>query len=178
MNRQSLVISALGEDQPGIVDAVSKAVLEHHCSIADSRMAVLGGEFAIILRVTGNRENVVALQQSLPGLQESLGLTLISKLTTERRTRNDRIPYRVTAVSLDHPGIVQRIAEFFARRSINIEDLKTDSYPAAHTGTPLFRITMCVHVPADQRLPELRDQFAAFCDELNIDMDMEQSDRL
>ena len=177
MTQQSLAISALGEDQPGIVSAVSRTVLEHQCNIADSRMAVLGGEFAIILRVTGSAENIAALQRSLPDLEQSLKLTVISKLTGARKSYGDRLPCRVTAVSIDHPGIVQTIAEFFSRRHINIEDLETDSYPAAHTGTPLFRISMHILVPADQRLQVLRDQFASFCDELNIDMNMTAADQ-
>ena len=177
MTQQSLVISALGEDRPGIVNAVSSLVLQHQCNIADSRMAVLGGEFAIILRAIGTAENIAALQRSLPDLQQPLGLTLIAKLTGTRSTPGDRLPYRVTAVSIDHPGIVQQIAEFFSRRQINIEDLETDSYPAAHTGTALFRISMQVLVPADQRLQELKEQFAGFCDELNIDMSMTAADK-
>ena len=51
-----LVLSALGKDRPGIVDKLSKAVFDNDCNIADSRMTVLGGTFAILLMV------IVALQ--------------------------------------------------------------------------------------------------------------------
>ena len=49
-----LVISALGDDRPGIVNDLSTVILEYGCNIADSRMSVLGGEFALILLVAGN----------------------------------------------------------------------------------------------------------------------------
>ena len=45
-NKQ-LVLSALGEDRPGIIDELSRCVLDSGCSILDSRMAVLGGDFAL-----------------------------------------------------------------------------------------------------------------------------------
>ena len=48
-----LVISALGEDQPGIVNRLSKVLLDQGCNIEDSRMTVLGGEFAVMLLVEG-----------------------------------------------------------------------------------------------------------------------------
>ena len=49
-----LVISALGRDRSGIVDELSKTILDHDCNLADSRMTVLGGEFAILLLIEIN----------------------------------------------------------------------------------------------------------------------------
>ncbi|MCK5262904.1 MAG: glycine cleavage system protein R, partial [Gammaproteobacteria bacterium] len=51
---QKLVITALGADRPGIVDELSNTLLTHQLNIEDSRMSVLGGEFAILLLVTGS----------------------------------------------------------------------------------------------------------------------------
>ncbi|MCK4709738.1 MAG: glycine cleavage system protein R, partial [Gammaproteobacteria bacterium] len=48
MNKQ-LVLSALGTDQPGLVDKISRHILDLKLNIEDSRMSVLGGEFAIML---------------------------------------------------------------------------------------------------------------------------------
>lgn len=177
MTQQSLVISAIGTDQPGIVNAVSKNILAHDCNIADSRMAVLGGEFAIILHVTGSDNAITRLQQDLPGLENTLGLTLICKQTRDSTQDTGRIPYTVTAISIDHPGIVQGIAEFFASRNINIADLSTERYPAPHTGTAMFRLTLRVFIPAELRLQEIRDQFESFCDALNIDVSFNPATR-
>jgi len=51
---QLIVISALGSDRPGIVESLSRAVLEHNGNILDSRMTVLGGEFAVLMLVSGS----------------------------------------------------------------------------------------------------------------------------
>jgi len=48
-----LVITALGEDKPGIVDKLSQTVAECGCNVVDSRMTVLGGEFAVIQLISG-----------------------------------------------------------------------------------------------------------------------------
>lgn len=168
-----LVISAIGADKPGIVNALSMAVLDNNCNIVDSRMTVLGGEFAIILMVGGNWDAVARLEQSLPKTGESLGLTIISKRTEARGIRDKMLPYLVEVVAMDHPGIVYNVAEFFSSRNINIEDLSTGSYAAAHTGTPMFSMHMTISIPAEQTIGQLREQFTEFCDELNLDAVME-----
>ena len=164
-----LVISALGPDRPGLVDALSRAVLDSGCSIGDSRMAVLGGEFAMILLLSGNWNAVAKLENALARLEESLALSVVSR-RTEPRTGTDKImPYAIEVVSVDHPGIVQDVSNFFSRRSINIEDLYTSRYPAPHTGAPMFALHMTVGIPADTTIASVRGEFMDFCDDLNLD---------
>jgi len=86
------VISALGEDRPGIVNELSRLIYDSQCNIVDSRMTVLGGEFAVILLVSGPPAAMAALQKALPKLQDQLGLTLISRATATRPPRPDQVP--------------------------------------------------------------------------------------
>jgi glycine cleavage system transcriptional repressor len=164
-----LVISALGKDRPGIVKSLTKKVLDGGCNIADSRMTVLGGEFAIMLLVEGQWNTLAKLENALPDLQDDLDLTIIGKRTDQRAQSSNMLPYLVDVVSMDHPGIVNQLAEFFSERNINIEDLVTTSYAAAHTGTPMFSVHMSVGIPADVHLAGLRDEFMDYCDALNLD---------
>ena len=76
-----LVISALGKDRPGIVDKLSRTILDEGCNIVDSRMTVLGGEFAIMLMVDGNWNNLTKLEDAVPELENKLGLTIIARRT-------------------------------------------------------------------------------------------------
>ncbi len=174
-----LVISALGHDQPGIVDGLSRVILDCQCNIVDSRMSVLGGEFAVVLLATApTAQKIEALKAELHGLQKTLGLTIISKETVARAACPGQITYDVSAVAIDHPGIVHQLAKFFSCKGINIENLGTDCYAAAHTGTPMFAIKMQINVPSDQNITEIQTQFLDFCDDLNIDatLDPHQTD--
>ncbi len=168
-----LVISALGKDRPGIVDRLSGAILDQGCNVNDARMTVLGGEFAILLMVEGNWNTLAKLEDSLPALQRELDLTMIAKRTEGRVAGKDLLPYAVEVVALDHPGIVHNLASFFSRRNINIEDMITTTYAAAHTGTPMFSVHMSVGIPADLHIASLRDEFMDFCDSLNLDAVLE-----
>ena len=74
-----------------------------------------------------------------------------------------------TRNAIDFLEAPQRMADFFSSRMINIEDLVTSGYSAAHTGTPMFSVHMVVSIPADMHIAELREEFMDFCDELNLD---------
>jgi len=168
-----LVISALGEDRPGIVDALSKVIVETGCNISDSRMTVLGGEFALILMIAGEEAAIARMQDRLPALEEQLGLTMAARPTGPREGGARQLPYAVRVVAMDHPGIVHEVARFFSQRGINIEEMNTGTYSAAHTGAPMFSLDMTVSLPADTAAARLREEFVTFCDELNLDATLE-----
>lgn len=174
---QYLVISALGADRSGIVGELTGQVSEAGCNIIDSRMTVLGGEFAILMLIEGPWAAVARLEHQLPALEKRLQLTVISKRTGERVDHGAGLPYLVNVVSLDHPGIVSELAGFFSARHINIEDLYTESYRAAHTGTVMFSANMTVNIPGDVHIGRLRDEFLDFCDTLNLDAVLEPAKR-
>jgi glycine cleavage system transcriptional repressor len=79
------------------------------------------------------------------------------------------MPYAVDVVSLDQQGIVFNLAEFFAARDIEIADVATRRYSAAHTGAQMFAIQMAVNIPSSVSISHLRDDFLELCDRLNLD---------
>lgn len=168
-----LVISALGKDRPGIVHQLCKAILDSGCNLEDSRMSSLGSEFGMILLVSGKWNELAKLEACLPALSRSLNLLLSSKRTEPPQRTASFLPYAIEVIALDQPGIVQQLAEFFARREINIRDLASVSYNATHTGTPMFSVQITIDVPANTHIAHLRDDFMDFCDELNLDAIME-----
>ena len=168
-----LVLSALGEDRPGIVNTLTRSVLEHGCNIVDSRMTVLGGEFAILLMVEGQWNTLAKMESAVADLEKQLGMTIITRRTSERASDIRLLPYAIEVVALDHPGIVQKLAEFFSERQINIQDLATTTYAAAHTGTQMFSVSMSVGIPADIHIAGLREEFLDYCDSLNLDAVLE-----
>ena len=167
------VISALGNNRPGLVHQLSKAVKDCGCNILDSRMAVLGGEFAVILLLAGTWDAIAKIESMIPRLEDSLDLTLISRRTEVREKVANLMPYAVEVVASDRPGIVHDIAQFFSSRDINIEELFTGSYAAAHTGTPMFSLHVTISVPTNTSIAALRGEFIDLCDQLNLDAVME-----
>ena len=168
-----LVITAAGEDQVGLVERFSSKVNESGCNIEQSRMVVLGGQFAILVLVSGAWNALSKLESQLEPLGEQLGLSIVVKRTRARELSQPVLPYHDEVVALDHPGIVHNLAKFFSRFGINIEELSTDTYPAPHTGTQMFSVQMEVGVPAKTHIPTLRGEFFDYCDDLNLDATFE-----
>lgn len=168
-----LVITATGEDKIGLVDRLSGKITENGCNIEESRMAVLGGQFALIVLLSGPWNALSKLEGQMEALGEQLGLSIIHNRTQKRQLTQPTVPYSVEVVSMDHPGIVRNLAAFFSRNGINIEELQTDTYPAPHTGTPMFSVVMTVGVQADVHIPTLRGNFLDYCDDLNLDATFE-----
>lgn len=170
-----LVISAIGDDRPGIVNSVSQMIVEHKGNITSSRMMAMGGEFALMLMVEGDNKVIEEIKSALPGMESSLGLTIVYKDSATSKQVADRVPCNISVVSMDHPGIVQQVADFFSSRDVNIEEMNTDTYPAAHTGTQMFALNMAVSLPAEMKVAPLREEFIDFCDAMNLDASMEIS---
>lgn len=174
-NSEYLVVTANGEDRVGLVERFTNRILDAGANIEASRMAVLGGQFAILMLVSGPWNALSKLEDLMPSIGEHLGLAIICKRTRERELVKPMVPYHVEVVAMDHPGIVNKLSSFFARRGINIEELNTSTYPAAHTGTLMFSVQMTVGIPAGTHFSTLRGDFLDYCDDLNLDGTLEPS---
>ena len=169
------VIATIGEDRPGIVASISEVVHDLNLSIEDSRMTVLGGEFAVLMSVAGGDLPLHRLETKLRKLAEKMELAFLFRRTGGRENVVGRIPYVVSVTAMDHPGIVHRVVDFFSSQNINIHNLDTVTEPAAHTGTPIFSLVMEVEVPPEIRIVELRDSFFYFCDDHDLDGELRPS---
>ena len=169
---EQLVITALGDDRPGIVDEMSKVLFKRNLNIEDSRMSVLGGEFAVLLLVSGSQQSIDDFVADTASLEQALNMKILVKITSSESSQQAMVPYTVEVVAIDHPGIVHKLASFFSGRQINIVDLHTERYAAAHTATPMFAVNMTIGIPADIAIKTLRDEFIDICDDLNLDASM------
>lgn len=170
---QLIVISALGSDRTGLVYDLTRVVLDCSGNILDSRMSAFGNEFAMLLLVSGNWHTLAKLETELKKLSDASGITVSLRRTEQRPQRKDVVTYSIDVVALDQPGIVHNLAGFFSARGIDIADLNTRSYSAAHTGAPMFSVQMLVHVPAKVHIAALREEFMDLCDQLNLDAILE-----
>ena len=170
---QFIVISALGGDRTGLVYDLTRVVLDCSGNIVDSRMSAFGSEFAMLLLVSGNWHTLAKLETELKKLSDATGITVSLRRTEPRAPRKDVVTYSVDVVCLDQPGIVYNLAGFFSSRGIDIAELNTRSYAAAHTGAPMFSVQLVVHIPAKIHIAALREEFMDLCDQFNLDAILE-----
>ena len=172
MTHHSLVC-AVGADRTGLVREVTDTVLSCGCNITESRMATLGSEFAMLILVSGNWHTLGKLESELAALCEGGDLQITMRQTQPGERGENLIPYAVDLISLDQPGIVNRLASFFANQGIAIAEMSTRTYNAAHTGARMFNLQMVISVPSSMHISTLREEFMELCDHHNLDAILE-----
>jgi glycine cleavage system transcriptional repressor len=164
------ILTAIGSDRVGIVDDLTTSILKERCNIEESRMAVLGGEFAVMLLLSGMPADIESLVGRATGLAENLGLHISMKETTAPKADPQMRPYVIESVSLDTPGIVHSVTALLRRHGINIENLETDTTAAPWTGAPMFVMRGRISVPPDVSLARLKEELESLEAEQNLDV--------
>lgn len=170
---QHLVLTALGSYTPQLAEQFSKALTDSGCSITDSRMTMLGNNFAMITMLAGNWDSIAKLEDMLPKLEERLDIAIHSKRTELFKPSTGLMPYAIDAVCSNRVSVVYELAKFFASNNIQIQEIYTSSYRASHTGSPMYSVHITVHIPTENSIASLRGDFMEFCDQLNLDAIME-----
>jgi glycine cleavage system transcriptional repressor len=119
-------VTAIGRDRPGIVAAISGALFELGGNIADSRMAILGGHFAVMLIVDAPDEvGADRLGQRLGAVRDELELEALQVNEVAHLADSDHPTHLVSVYGADHPGIVHAVTTVLAERAVNVTDLQT-----------------------------------------------------
>ncbi len=168
MTRRS-VLTAIGEDRPGLVEEVSEFILECGGSIEDSRMANLQGQFAIVMLVGGADEAIDRLEAGLDDLGSRTHVHARLTPAPPPSGVTPRLPYRLSGRSLDQPGVVHQIANVLRSLNVNIESMETTLVAAPVTGAPVFTMELVVAAPVEVSVAKLREKLGRVCDPLNIE---------
>lgn len=171
--RQLLALTLLSPPETAALVRLTRAILDCGCRIEQSSHLTLGNETALALLLGGNWDAIARLEGNLERMREKQGLALVHRRTTEAETRADLLPYEIDLVALEQEGILHEVLAFLGERSITVVDFSSSTYPAAHTGAPMFSLRMTIGIPADTHIATLREEFIGFCDDLNLDAILE-----
>jgi glycine cleavage system transcriptional repressor len=169
-----LVLSAVGPDRPGLVSEVTSYLTERGGNIEDSRMAVLGAEFGVLLLVSGTPDEIRRIERDISALQQGTGLSFTSRPTKspEEHRRGDVAPCLVVAEALNYEGIVRSVSTALHQVGVNIVSLETTAYNAPVTGSPLFRLEARVDVPRGVTVRKVREAMERVAEQENIDIEV------
>lgn len=170
MGSEYAVLTALGSDRVGIMGDIAAAVEAAECNIEESRASVLGGEFAVIMLISGEPGKIKGLIRNHDSVAESTGLAVTVKPTVPPRPIPQGRPYLVESFSLDAPGIVHLIAERLSKFGANIDDLESETTAAPFTGAPMFIFRARITVPPGCSLAEMRNDLESLSQEKDLDI--------
>lgn len=158
--RRWFIVSAIGRDRPGLVADLAQLVFDCDGNLEDSRMTILGTDFAVILLASAAGDDAAdQLAHGAKQLERDHGLTiLIRQLDGGPRSQ---LPapgfalHRVQAAGTDHAGIVAGICRTLAEHGVNIAELSSASRPG-EGGAPHYELRILAEVPESLPLSRLR----------------------
>jgi glycine cleavage system transcriptional repressor len=159
MNRYAM-LTAFGQDRPGIVAALAEGLFQLGCNIEDTCMTRLRGEFTMMLMVRLPMDlpaNALA-EQLLPYITP-LDLTVLCREVPARAAEREAEPdlpiFMLSVYGADHPGIVAQVARVVADHRGTITDMNTRVIGAADR--PVYIMILEVQMPAGSQ-PEALGQ--------------------
>jgi glycine cleavage system regulatory protein len=164
-----LVLTLLGPDRPGLVEAVADTIAAHGGNWLESRMAHLAGKFAGILRVEVPAENTGPLMTALARL-ETRGLRIVLEPATGAGGGERLQAMELELLGLDRPGLVREVSRLLAQQGINVEELVTDRSSAPMSAEMMFRARARLSVPPSADLGALRRDLERLAGDLMVEI--------
>ena len=166
---KSVVLTLVGDDQPGIVQAVSELVELHQGDWIDGHMANLSGKFAGILEASIPDAQYPAFCAAVDAGIEGLEITC-------ETVGGDSVAvgqcYNLELVGQDHPGIVHRISATIAANGATIDELNSEVSDASMSGEKLFKASIKLCLPPEQEIDHLGEVLEQLTNELIVDIEL------
>lgn len=173
-----LLVTAIGEDRPGIVARITEILFSHGANLEESRMAILGGEFAAIMLVTGQAGKMDAMLDGLAQLERE-GISVSTKKTSPiiSKLYKDHACCEISLRGADHEGIVHRLSSKLRDMKVNIQSMHTEVVGAPETGTPLFCMDALVQVPPSITVESLQKELDEISTSESVDIELQTHSR-
>lgn len=120
------VISAVGQDRPGLVHSVTQILSELHINIVDIEARSVRGHFTMFLVVdlSTSDKDYGDLLQALEPIRSNFNMGIRVEPYVEGRRKVEKRMMIFTLMGKDRPGIVASVSGMFSENSINIETIK------------------------------------------------------
>jgi glycine cleavage system regulatory protein len=169
----TLVLTLIGDDRAGLVNAVAEVVARHGGNWERSQMAELAGKFAGIVLVTIPDDSVDPLVAALEPLHGMLDITAQAGAVELEVIAPGARRFALDLVGTDRPGIVREITDVLAAHSVNIDALRTETRDAPMSGGRLFEAVATLEVPATADIGALRVALEKLANELMVDITLD-----
>jgi len=172
---RSIVLTASGPDRAGIVAELARAVTQHNGNVEESRMTILGNDFALLLRITVPKDVTPDMLQK--EVQTTFPEYMVSARDTSSAPPNFTHPVRIFSVTVegpDQPGIVAVLSKLFVEHKASVRDLDTDSSSAPFAGYKIFSLKAIIAMPTTADFPSFEESLHKFEDTYGFDVDINE----
>lgn len=169
MSDLHLILTAIGDDRPGLVEELATAISAHGGNWLEASMAQLSGKFAGIVEVAVPADKVDALKTALAALK---GLRIGVEVATAQKSAPAGRRLTLNLVGHDRIGIVREVTQVLARHAVNVEDLQTRTSSAPMSAEILFHCEAELTAAPDFNPRELKAALEKLSDDLMVDIQL------
>lgn len=167
--RTTLVMTIIGPDRTGLVDALARPIADHQGNWLESRMCRLGGRFAGLARVEVDSTHADKLRAEIEALNLD-GISVSVQADAPEPAPMVTSLVEVELVGLDRPGLLREITGVFTRHHLNVEELESEVTAAPEGGGQLFRANAAVSIPPTADLDAVGDDLEKIATDLMVDI--------
>ena len=170
--RKNIVLTLTGTDRIGIVDSVTEVLVKYDGNVETSRMARLGGEFAMLMLISIPEEQLEHFDKNVVNSLRAQGFQVATTPTGQSHEQKYAgwLPYQIEVHGADHEGIVHQVAHYLTEHGINIESMDTGIVPAPMSGTLFFSMSAVVLVPPNLPNQDWQADLDDVADHLNVEI--------
>lgn len=170
-----LSLIAMGDNSNNMAQTLTALIATHNCNIINTKITEFGQDLAFSALINGKWNEIIKLEKSLSGLTNKQQLHVYTKrnnhITVINSTESAQyINYMVHATTIDKPGLLNKLLQFFNRENIAIKEVNVHRN---NNNIYLINIEIQVKIPSDRHIVSLRESFLDYCDVLNLDTSLE-----
>jgi glycine cleavage system regulatory protein len=171
--QSTYIITFIGDDRPGLVEALSEVISEHGGNWLESRLSQLAGKFAGLICVSLPHQSGDELRAALKNLHDQGISVKVTPCNPDAAQPAHERLVRLTVLGPDRPGVVREIAAALSKRQINVVDLESFVSPAPMSSEPMFHASVEAALPEPCDYAELEETLDAIADEMHMDITLE-----
>ncbi|QIK72101.1 ACT domain-containing protein [Propioniciclava coleopterorum] len=162
----TLVITVIGTDRAGLVNALATVVADHGGNWTRSQLAELAGAFAGIVVAEIPDARAADFTAAVRAIE---GLEVVVQGGSDAAAEHDS-QVTLEVLGNDRPGIVRDVSRVFARHGLSIEELSTDTREAPMAGGRLFEARLVVDAADPAVMDAVRADLERLATELMVDL--------
>lgn len=166
---RSLVLTFSGPDKTGIVFELSNVVHTQKGNVEESRMTLLGQDFALLMLISVDANQADTLKDEITKQFPEFNVSFRDTASKKGFQGPVRILH-VTFDGPDQPGVLSAMSNIFLKNQISVRDLETDTSSAPFAGYKVFGLKSVIAVPNSTDLAQLDDDISAFEEEYGVDV--------
>ena len=167
------IVTAFGQDRPGMVALMADSLYQLGCNIEDTCMTRLRGEFTMMLMVRLPKDtDAETLAGRLTTALTPHNLAVLCRSMPDgaaaRQAALEIPTFMLSVYGADHPGIVAHVARTVAHHGGNITDMNTRVIGSGNR--PVYVMVLEIQLPDSTQAEQLRHALEELKPLLGVDL--------